>query len=211
MRSATREAMLDRWREHRAEFGFHDPGDRLGRRLISRHSSPWRRYHGLDHLRFLFDEVDARAQEISERSRLILTAWFHDAIYVTWRKDNEARSAEWAEAELPALGASESLVKRVSQLIRRTANHAEGGADHDDDLFLDMDCAILGAPPEIYNQYARGVRAEYWWVPPGRYRAGRKAFLESQLNRAPLFLTKPYQDSFARQALLNMRAEAASL
>jgi len=201
---------LDRWRADLQGAGLAQD-DRLGAKLIARHAQGWRRYHGLSHLRFLFDEIDARRDEITDRPRLIFATWFHDAIYVTWRKDNEARSADWAQAALARLGADEVLVSNVSRLIRLTANHAQGGADNDDNLFLDMDCAILGAPPEIYAAYANGVRAEYWWVPGGRYRAGRKAFLERQLKREPLFLTGTYQARYGAQARVNMQSEIDGL
>jgi predicted metal-dependent HD superfamily phosphohydrolase len=181
--------------------------DRLGAKLIARHDQRWRRYHGLAHLRFLFDEIDTVRAEITDRPRLVFTTWFHDAIYITWRKDNEARSADWAKAALARLGASDELASNVSRLIRLTADHAQGGRDHDDDLFLDMDCAILGAPPEVYAAYAKAVRAEHWWVPVGAYRKERRAFLERQLKREPLFLTETYQARFGAQARANMKEE----
>lgn len=201
---------LDRWRADLDAAGL-ARDDRLGAKLIARHDQRWRRYHGLSHLRFLFDEIDRLSEEITDRPRLIFAAWFHDAIYIPWRKDNEARSADWAQVALARLGAGEALVSNLSRLIRLTADHAQGGADHDDDLFLDMDCAILGAPPDLYARYAKGVRAEYWWVPPWRYRKARKAFLESQLGRAPLFLTQTYQARHETQARANMRREADGL
>ena len=197
---------LARWRRDLEAAGLAQ-NDRLGRTLIARHDQSWRRYHGLPHLRFLFGEIDAVADEVADRDRLVLTTWFHDAIYLTWRKDNEARSADWASGALSTLGAGDALSRDVDRLIRLTANHAEGGADHDDDLFLDMDCAILGAPPEVYARYAEGVRAEYWWVPPSSYRKARRAFLDSQLIRRPLFLTERYEARHGEQARENMLQE----
>ncbi len=210
MSFVSRSDWLERWRTDLRTAGL-KPDDALGRKLIARHGQFWRRYHGLSHLNFLFGEIDALRDQITDLDRLVFATWFHDAIYITWRKDNEARSAAWAEAALASLGARDTLVTKVGTLIRLTANHADGGTDHDDNLFLDMDCAILGAPPDIYAQYAKGVRAEYGWVPGGRYRAGRKAFLESQLAREPLFLTDVYEARYGAQARANMRAEVESL
>ncbi len=205
-----RATWLDRWRADLDGAGL-SQDNRLGAKLIARHDQCWRRYHGLSHLRFMFDEIDALHEDITARNRLVFATWFHDAIYITWRKDNEARSADWAKAALARLGASDELVSNVSRLVRLTADHAQGGIDHDDDLFLDMDCAILGAPPETYAAYAKGVRAEYWWVPGVAYRKGRKAFLERQLTRQPLFLTETYEARYGAQARTNMREEAARL
>ena len=205
--SAVETDWLERWRADLEGAGL-GQDDRLGRKLIARHAQGWRRYHSLSHLRFLFDEIDARREEITDRPRLIFTAWFHDAVYVAWRKDNEGH---WAKAALTRLGASEALIRNVSRLIRLTADHAQGGIDRDDDLFLDMDCAILGAAPEVYARYAKGVRAEYWWAPSWSYRKARRAFLESQLARSPLFLTGQYEARFGAQARANMRREADTL
>lgn len=201
-----RATWLDRWRADLHGAGL-SQNDRLGATLIARHDQCWRRYHGLSHLRFLFEEIDALRDDITDIHRLVFAAWFHDAIYIPWRKDNEARSADWAKAALARLGASEALAANVSRLIRLTADHAKGGRDHDDDLFLDMDCAILGAPPQVYAAYANAVRAEYGWVPGGAYRKGRKAFLERQLKRDPLFLTETYEARYGDQARVNMREE----
>jgi predicted metal-dependent HD superfamily phosphohydrolase len=137
---------LTRWRAD-LETAELRQDDQLGRKLIARHAQRWRRYHGLSHLRFLFEEIDALRDGITDIHRLVFATWFHDAIYIPWRKDNEAAAL--------ALGASAELVSNVSRLIRLTADHAKGGFDHDDDLFLDMDCAILGALPEVYAAYAK--------------------------------------------------------
>ncbi len=201
---------LERWCSHLQDAGL-SQDDAIGRKLIRHHAGPSRHYHGLSHLEFLFGEIDTHRDQIRDLNRLIFATWFHDAIYISWRKDNEARSANWAVHSLGSLGASEALQSSVGSLIRQTANHAEGGNDNDDNLFLDMDCAILGAPADVYAKYAKGVRSEYWWVPKGRYRAGRKSFLENQIERSPLFLTEAYNARYGAQALVNMREEVAGL
>lgn len=206
-----REAALARWRADMAALGLVDRGDAAGRALIARHDRPWRRYHALGHLDFLSGEIERHRDRIAEPARLILAAWFHDAIYNTLRKDNEARSADLAARTLPGLGASETLTARVCALIQATADHASGGADADDALFLDMDCAILGAPAQTYDRYARQIRFEYGWAPSGLYRRGRRAFLSAQLARERLFHTGAYEDAFGGQARANLARELAAL
>lgn len=199
------------WRADLVRYGLDDEALRTGKRIIANHAGWHRHYHGLDHLAFLFGEIEARADQIDEPERLTYAAWFHDAIYLSWRKDNEAASASWAQSALVAMGATPDMAARVQALIQRTANHAEGGADHDDNLFLDMDCAILGAPPEVYARYAKQVRQEYWWVPGRAYRKGRSAFLREQLNRPRLFHTEVYDSQLGAQARENMSTELARL
>ena len=203
--------LLALWRLHAAEAGLNETADAIGRKLIARHSKPWRHYHGLSHLSFLFDEIDACAALLQDIARVRFAAWFHDAIYVTWRKDNEMRSAHLARRDLLRAGASPKTVERTAALIEATADHARGGGDQDDDLFLDMDCAILGAPEPVYERYSRGVRREYWWAPAGAYRTARAAFLRAQLEREAIFLTERYEARLGEQARRNMHAELARL
>src|SRR5687768_17503475 len=55
-----------------------------------------RHYHTLTHLTACLRELDT-AQKLAERpAEVELALWFHDAVYRTYRFDNEARSAEWA-------------------------------------------------------------------------------------------------------------------
>ncbi|MCC5997139.1 MAG: hypothetical protein JJU18_12310 [Oceanicaulis sp.] len=206
-----RRAALARWRRDMDALGLDDRGGAAGRALIARHDKPWRRYHALGHLDFLSGEIERHHALIAEPARLVLAAWFHDAIYNSLRKDNEARSAGLAARVLPGLGASEQLTARVCALIHATADHASGGADADDALFLDMDCAILGAPPAVYDRYARQIRFEYGWAPSGLYRRGRRAFLTDQLARPRLFHTDEYEGEFGEQARANLARELEGL
>lgn len=207
----TADEALTRWQSDLARYRLTDEGDRIGRRIIRNHEGLLRHYHGLAHVAFLFGEIEAHGDLIREPERLVFTAWFHDAIYLSWRKDNEERSALWAERALESMGASAGLRQRTSALIRQTANHAAGGADGDDALFLDMDCAILGAAPDIYARYAANVRREYFWAPTSLYRKGRSAFLKAQLDRSRIFLTDLYEARFAEQARENLHHELVQL
>ena len=128
---------LRRWRSDLETAGL-GQNDRLGRKLIARHGQSWRRYHGLSHLRFLFGEIDTLCDEVTDRNRLVFATWFHDAVYLSWRKDNEARSARWASKALSSLGAGDTLTRDVDrQLLEDTLK-----------MFTDRDAepATAGAP-----------------------------------------------------------------
>lgn len=206
-----RDYALTLWRADLVRFELEDRQLATGKRVIANHAGWLRRYHGLSHLAFLFQEIEALTDQIRDLPRLTYAAWFHDAIYKSWRTDNEARSAEWAQSALARMGASPELAIRVHALILATADHANGGQDSDDALFLDMDCAILGAPAEQYDQYAKQVRQEYVWAPGGSYRKGRLAFLNTQLERPALFHTEVYRERFEDQARANLERERAAL
>ncbi|TGY88349.1 N-methyl-D-aspartate receptor NMDAR2C subunit [Marinicauda algicola] len=209
--SASAARLLERWADHLEAAGLTDPGAATGRRIIARYGRPHRVYHGRGHLAFLLGEIERMAGLVGDLARLRFAAWFHDAIYASWRKDNELRSALWAEMALRAMGADAALADRTGALIRATARHGEGGRDGDDDLFLDMDMSILGAAPEVYDRYARQVRLEYFWAPPQAYRKGRRAFLEAVLGRRRIFLTDTYESALGAQARENLRRELSGL
>lgn len=206
-----REFALTLWRADLVRFGLDDRQLVTGKHIIKNHSGWLRRYHGLSHLAFLFKEIEALSDQIDDLPRLVYAAWFHDAIYKSWRNDNEQRSADWAQTALVEMGATSDLAARVHSLILATADHASGGSDADDAVFLDMDCAVLGADPEVYDQYARQVRAEYFWALPGRFKAVRAACLKRQLDQERLYHTPAYQERFEAQARENMQRELAKL
>lgn len=176
-------------------------------RIETAYGAPERRYHGLSHLDFLFRELDRRSP--AEPLRLAFAAWYHDLVYDPQRGDNEAGSAEIAREALPRMGADEDLTERVARLIEATADHLAGGSDADDNLFLDMDFCILGAPAAIYDAYAEGVRQEYAWAPDDLYAAGRGDFLKRALERERVFLTEAFEAEYGAQARENMARELA--
>ena len=198
--------LKQRWLDQMNALG-QSPNEPVIDKLLAAYAEPHRRYHGLTHLEYIFAEIDRMAGEFREPGRVWLAAWFHDAIYNTKAKDNEVRSARLAHEELAGLALADGLVDRVTALIEATASHQDGGSDHDDDLFLDIDFSILGAPPEIYDRYAEGVREEYGWAPGLLYRQGRRAFLKSARKAPRIFLTDHYESRLGDQARENMRRE----
>jgi predicted metal-dependent HD superfamily phosphohydrolase len=75
------------------------------------------------------------------------------------------------------------------------------------DVFLDADIAILGTPPEIYDQYAANMRFEYAFAPDDAYRMGRSHFLSNAMTRAPIFRTAEFEAAYGDAARANMRRE----
>src|SRR5690606_32680521 len=131
--------------------------------LRERYGEPHRRYHGVAHIDALADvfEQVAAGPGWRQPAEVALAILFHDAIYQPGRADNEARSAELARERLADWDHVD--VERVVALIEATAAHGAANTDGDPDLghFLDTDTAILGAPPAVYDRYARGVLEEY--------------------------------------------------
>ncbi len=185
--------------------------------LVERYAEPHRRYHGVAHIEALarlFAEV-AAGPGWARPAEVALAILFHDAIYVPGRADNERQSAELARECHGAV--SECDIERVVELILATADHgsvASETIERDLDLgrFLDADVAILGASPEVYDRYARGVLEEYAPVVDARhYRVARRAFLQAQAARPSLFHTQWFRDRYEAQARANLARELGEL
>jgi len=213
MTGETRESLKARWRTHVQMLGNFSPDivSRTFDNLCTSYNEPQRRYHTLTHLAWLFDCLELHADEIGEPARLAFAAWYHDIVYDPRRTDSEARSAERAMKELDELGAEPSLRARVIQLILATRDHASGGIDYDDDIFLDADFAILGAPEETYRRYAADVRAEYSHVGDDEWKSARSAFLKKVADAPRVFRTGIFEGAYAGQARENIAWELAEL
>jgi predicted metal-dependent HD superfamily phosphohydrolase len=180
------------------------------------YATPPRAYHHFGHVQ----DVLHRFAEITtgpgwtQPAEAYLAVLYHDAIYEAARKDNEARSADLAMTEiarwLPETGID---TLRVAELINLTARHGQLSlTDFGDDGFsldarhlLDCDMAILGAAPEIFDAYDRGIAEEYRGHVPGfLFRLNRKRFLKSLLARERIYLSDWFHQRHDAQARANL-------
>ena len=174
-----------------------------------------RHYHNLAHIEAMLAlAADYRAL-LSDPEAVEAAIWFHDAIYDSEAKDNEARSAALAKEKLAGRIDAERL-DRIGAMILATATHQlprfdDDAATRDASLFLDMDLSILGAAPDAFDVYERAVRREYGWVEEPMWRAGRGAVLKDFLARPRIFLTEEFRRRFEPQARLNMARSLAAL
>jgi predicted metal-dependent HD superfamily phosphohydrolase len=181
--------------------------------LAAAYQSPERHYHNLDHLAEMFRTVGGLAAITDDLRFVHLAIWFHDAVYDSRAKDNEARSADLAVKLLGPAGVPRSDLEKLVRLIDATAHRADAPPpnDREANLLLDADLAILGAPSARYREYAAAIRAEYDWVPDAEYRTGRAAVLRGFQSRPRLFRTDALHSECDEQARLNLRWELNSL
>ena len=179
--------------------------------LETAYAEPHRRYHTREHIEACLALLDGQP-ELSERDRQVLTwaIWWHDAIYDATASDNEARSAELAERELSAMGASAEERADVARLIRLTAGHDVEPGDRLGALLVSIDLSILAAEPADYDAYARAVREEYSHVPEPAWRIGRARVLQRFLDAAVIFPDPAFRGREA-QARQNLARELAAL
>ena len=171
--------------------------------LERRYREAHRHYHTLQHLEECFAALDALRPDGSDATAIELALWFHDAVYDVHRHDNEERSAAWAASILARAGVPQALVDKVTSLILATRRHVPS-ADPDACVLLDVDLAILGAPPARFQEYERQIRAEYAHVPEQVFAQKRRQILEDFLRRPALFVTPAFNARYERQARHNL-------
>ncbi|MET7686235.1 hypothetical protein [Streptomyces sp. NPDC005423] len=207
------DALRARWT--RALDGVRPPGgpDALpyADNLLARWQEPRRRYHTLAHLTAVLDHVDVLAGHAAAPDVVRLAAWFHDAVHLPDRSENEERSARLAERALPEAGVPDGTTAEVARLVRLTVSHDPADDDRDGQVLCDADLAVLAAPPSAYAAYTAAVRAEYDFVPDDAFRAGRSAILRQLLELPRLFRTPYGTAEWEASARHNLRGELETL
>jgi predicted metal-dependent HD superfamily phosphohydrolase len=174
-----------------------------------------RHYHGMAHIEALLALSREYRRVLADPEAVEAAIWFHDAVYDSRAKDNEAQSAALARKKLGGHISARRL-DRIAAMIEATATHqlpefADAGAARDAALFLDMDLSVLGSRSDVFEAYEHAVRREYAWVPEPAWIAGRSAVLKNFLARAHIFHTPEFRNRFEAQARKNMARSLAAL
>jgi predicted metal-dependent HD superfamily phosphohydrolase len=185
--------------------------------LCEAHATPPRAYHHFGHVQAMLAHYEAVAAGPGwARPREVwLAVLYHDAVYRAGRRDNEARSAALAAADIARWLPDADLDARfVVELIELTARHgalAPGdlgpGAEGDDRRhFLDCDMAILGADAATFDAYDRAIAEEYRSVVPAwLFRIRRRRFLRGLLHSERIYLSTFFHERLDAPARANLR------
>ena len=195
-------ASVARWRRACESLGVANVESECAK-LLRAWSSQGRRYHTLRHLESCLLELDDAWTCARSAAEVELALWFHDAIYRTHRNDNESRSADWAARFLTEHGAAADVVSNVRDFVMATA-HAAVSLTGDAALVVDIDLSILGKSPEVYDEFERNVRKEYWWVPRARFAKARCAILRSFLDRPSIYHWPHFRERYEAAARINL-------
>ncbi len=181
----------------------HPPADQAAARLAFEYSDLARAYHGKAHIADCLEQFDAVRELFEHPDDAEFALWYHDLVYDSRAKDNEARSADWAAKELGFGGAGVETIERVRKFIDAT-RHVEIPTDNDARLIVDIDLSILGRDAAAFDAYDAAIRKEYAWVPEDQYRKGRAGVLRSFLKRERIYLSDYFFERFEKQARANI-------
>lgn len=178
-------------------------GEPIFRLLVARYSEPHRKYHSQEHLIECLDAFEAVRDVPPHPTEAEAALWFHDAIYDVRGRDNEEQSANWATSVFTEAGVSSSSTDLIQSLILVT-RHTALPATLDEQLLVDIDLSILGAPRVRFDEYERQIREEYSYVPGFLFRRKRRAILRTFLDRARIYSTGHFYNALEQRARENL-------
>lgn len=171
--------------------------------LESHYEERARKYHDIRHINECLGILDRTNHPEASNPLVEYALWFHDAIYNTFSKKNEERSADAAVEVLARSGRPQADCDLVRALIMATC-HDMRPTEPPLQLLVDIDLAILGADADRYAEFELQIRAEYWWVPTAMYRKQRAAILQSFVMRPSIYATHEFRERLERQARNNI-------
>ncbi|HEY3379456.1 MAG TPA: N-methyl-D-aspartate receptor NMDAR2C subunit [Armatimonadota bacterium] len=178
------------------------------RAVIARYDEPPRAYHNLGHVAHCLAEFDLLVEDAECAAAVAFAIWFHDAVYDTHRADNEQQSADFALQTLNAMRVPATITERVPDLILLT-RHVDTPVTRDGQLIVDVDLAILAAPPAVFDDYEARIRQEYAWVDEALFWRKRREFLVTLLQRPAIFHTPHFHTRYEERARQNLRRAIA--
>ena len=171
--------------------------------VLQRYAEPWRHYHALQHLGECLGALDATMHLVARPAEVEAALWFHDAVYALQQADNEEQSAQLAQRVLGDAGVALEATSRVMDLILVTRHTAIPQAP-DEQLLVDIDLSILGAPAARFAEYERQIRTEYSFVPQALFAEKRRAILQTFLARPRLYCTAHFFTTLEKRARANL-------
>ena len=172
------------------------------------HQTEGRAYHSWSHPVQMMETMRTIGRHLHDRNAVLFATILHDVVIDFTRKDNEERSAVFAEQCLSG-HVPEPTIIHTARMIRSSANHLVPKNLPPEDMqdiayFLDLDLSILGADPSAFDAYEAGIRREYAHVADGEFIQARAAILERFLSRDNLYFTEWGRSQFEARARRNL-------
>ena len=199
-----------RWSGLWRRLGAHGTGHSTFNQLAAAYADLARAYHNTRHLQDCLQEYERNRTLANRADEVEAALWFHDAVYVPGKSDNEARSARLAETTLTTHGVAIDVAQRVAALVLET-RHLVLSNEPDAQLVCDVDLSILGRDAAEYAEFEALIRREYAQVPEPIYRVTRAAVLTGFLHRPSIYQSTPFVERYEQQARLNLERAVATL
>ncbi len=180
--------------------------------VVRRYSEPWRHYHVVTHMGDVVQFLVENASKLRHPRPTIWAGLEHDEIYVPQAPSgvNEDLSAQAAEARATRF-MSANDVARVIKGVQATTKHQWDGEDTDVAYLLDADLKILGAAPEVFDEYDHNIGLEYSFVPKEIYAPAREKVLRHFYGQDRLFVTDTGYEQFEEAAKANLERKLDEL
>lgn len=204
------------------EIGATAPADRLQAEasdLISRWSEKTRRLHNIRHLINILAHIDELATTAHDPDILRVAAWYHGAALnrcmAVRLKDADplalaAACVDITRTHLAALGVSEDVINRVSELLLFLARHRAPRTDLDAQVLVDADLASLAIAPQEYKKLRENLRAELADVSDVDYLTARCATVKRLLSFDTIYQS-PLGEAWESAARANLEFELTKL
>ena len=186
--------------------------------LIWRYSEPSRKYHNISHLIGSIINLQ-HFKHLSYYPEMVeLAIWFHDAIYDPKRNDNEAQSINlWYNSFRLPDGFKYKFFDTydkispyvfITDLIDATDLKLTRALSNTNQFLIrDIDLITLGADEDIFKNYCRKIRNEYWFVNDEVYWKERYKILNKIYDQPSIYHWKEIGNIFENKAKSNLRKE----
>lgn len=178
--------------------------------IEKRYSEKHRHYHTLQHIEHLFFLLEKNKNLVADWETLVISIFYHDAVYNARKSDNEEQSAVFMQQAMSKIIFPKEKIEKSYRQIIATKKHEMTG-DNDTDLFTDADLAILGSDWNNYQAYAKNIRKEYLIYPDFMYNMGRKKVLKHFLQMENIYKTPLFQAKLEDMARVNLEKELHQL
>ena len=154
--------------------------------LEKAYSKKSRYYHNLTHIQNMIFSYEKYSNRLHFPDEILYSIFYHDYIYVSSKKDNELKSAEYALRILPNNPKLNSKI--VFDTICATQLHQHNSIE-DINWLIDFDLKILARHWDDYKIYFEQIRKEYRIYPDFLYKPGRAKALKHFLENEFIFQT----------------------
>ncbi|WP_428228573.1 HD domain-containing protein [Flavobacterium sp.] len=172
--------------------------------LEKAYSGKSRHYHNLTHIKDMILSFETYSGKLKSPNEILFSIFYHDYVYVSSKKDNELKSAEYALSILPE---NVKLDKQlVFDAICATQQH-QHNENEDINWLIDFDLKILARDWEDYKTYFEQIRKEYRIYPDLLYKPGRAKALKHFLEHEFIFQTEEFRSLYEEKARENIESE----